>query len=182
VFGSTEGKGHRGRVVYLTEKAAAMTQRLVARFPAGKLFRNSNGRDWTPSAVNCGFSRLQQKMGLALMRERGLEPDERAIGEFSQTLTRTRTIKGQEVAKSERELYIEARRKLRLRQAERLAPKYSLYVLRHSWATHALERGVDALTVAVLMGHRDPSTLARVYQHLSHNPQYLLEQARKAVG
>ena len=79
-------------------------------------------------------------------------------------------------------VYIEARRKLRLRQAERLAQKYSLYTIRHSWATHALERGVDALTVAVLMGHRDPSTLAKVYQHLSHNPEYLLDQARKAAG
>jgi site-specific recombinase XerD len=62
------------------------------------------------------------------------------------------------------------------------AEKYSLYTLRHSWATHALERGLDALTVAVLMGHRDPSTLAKVYQHLAHNPEYLLEQARKAAG
>ncbi len=35
-------------------------------------------------------------------------------------------------------------------------------MLRHSWATHALERGVDALTVVILMGHRDPSTLAKV--------------------
>ena len=41
---------------------------------------------------------------------------------------------------------------------------------------------MDALTVAVLMGHADPSTLAKVYQHLAHNPQHLLEQARKAVG
>jgi site-specific recombinase XerD len=71
---------------------------------------------------------------------------------------------------------------LRLRLAESKAPKYSLYTLRHSWATHALERGVDALTVAVLMGHRDPSTLAKVYQHLSQNPDYMLEQARKAAG
>ena len=91
-------------------------------------------------------------------------------------------VKGETVTKSERDLYIEARRKLRLRQAETVAPKYSLYVLRHSWATHALERGVDALTVAVLMGHRDPSTLAKVYQHLGQNPEYLLQQARKAAG
>jgi site-specific recombinase XerD len=64
----------------------------------------------------------------------------------------------------------------------RYAPKYSLYALRHSWATHALERGIDSVTVAVLMGHRDPSTLARVYQHLTHNPVYLREQAKRAVS
>lgn len=63
-----------------------------------------------------------------------------------------------------------------------LGPRYSLYALRHSWATNALERGIDALTVAVLMGHSDPSTLARVYQHLSHNPKHLLEQARRAIA
>jgi len=91
-------------------------------------------------------------------------------------------VRGQPVAKSERELFSEARRKLRYRLAARHAPKYSLYALRHSWATHALERGLDAITVAVLMGHRDPSTLAKVYQHLTHNPEYLREQARRAVG
>ena len=42
--------------------------------------------------------------------------------------------------------------------------------------------GVDAITVSVLMGHRDPSTLAKVYQHLGHNPEYLLEQTKKATG
>ncbi|MCA9055806.1 MAG: tyrosine-type recombinase/integrase [Planctomycetaceae bacterium] len=60
--------------------------------------------------------------------------------------------------------------------------RYSLYALRHSWATHAMERGIDPLTVAILMGHKDPSMLARVYQHLSHNPQHLLEQAKRAVS
>ena len=34
----------------------------------------------------------------------------------------------------------------------------------------------------VLMGHADPSTLARVYQHLSQNPKYLLDQAKRARG
>lgn len=84
--------------------------------------------------------------------------------------------------KTQSELLTEARWKLTNRMACSLAEKYSLYTLRHSWATNALERGLDALTVAVLMGHRDPSTLAKVYQHLSHNPTYLLEQARRAVG
>ena len=41
---------------------------------------------------------------------------------------------------------------------------------------------LDALTAAVLMGHKDPSTLAKVYQHLSKNPAYLLEQAKRAAG
>jgi integrase len=67
-----------------------------------------------------------------------------------------------------------------IRLQRKLGVKYCLYVLRHSWANHALARGVDALTVAILMGHRDPSTLARTYQHLTQNPAFLLSQAKKA--
>ena len=55
----------------------------------------------------------------------------------------------------------------------------SPHIVRHSFATHALERGVDSVTVAVLMGHSDPSMLAKVYQHLTQNPTFLLEQARQ---
>lgn len=66
--------------------------------------------------------------------------------------------------------------------ARQNATKYSLYTIRHSWATHALARGIDALTVAILLGHRDPSTLARTYQHLTQNPQYLREAAKRATA
>jgi integrase len=64
----------------------------------------------------------------------------------------------------------------------KLKKKYCLTVLRHSWCTRALANGLDALTVSVLMGHADPSMVARVYSHLSHAPKYLLEQARKATS
>jgi integrase len=64
----------------------------------------------------------------------------------------------------------------------KIGKKYCLTVFRHSWCTHALSKGLDALTVAVLMGHADPSMVARVYSHLSHAPTYLLEQARKAAS
>lgn len=60
--------------------------------------------------------------------------------------------------------------------------KYSLYALRHSFATHALMNGVDCITVSTLMGHSDPSTLAKTYQHISQSPTYMSEQLRKAVG
>jgi integrase len=47
------------RVVYLSERAAAITARLAKQYPAGPLFRNKNGRTWTKDAIGCAFDRLQ---------------------------------------------------------------------------------------------------------------------------
>ena len=59
--------------------------------------------------------------------------------------------------------------------------RYSLYSLRHTWATNALKKGVDPITVAVLLGHSDTSTLARTYAHLTHDPVYLRLAAQKVT-
>lgn len=183
VFPKSESKNRKTvRVVYLTNEAFEITQRLVEQHPSGRLFRNSSGRPWTTSAVNCSFSRLRIRLGKQLMRERKLVVADEDIQEFSRSLKAERTVKGVARPKTQRELFQEARRKLTFRLALSLVPNLCLYALRHSWATHALQRGVDALTVSVLMGHRDPSTLAKVYQHLAQNPVYLLDQASKAVG
>jgi integrase len=61
---------------------------------------------------------------------------------------------------------------------KKLGKKYSLYSLRHSFCTDALERGLDAVTVAVLMGHRDTVMISRVYSHLTERTDHL----RKAVN
>jgi hypothetical protein len=37
---------------------------------------------------------------------------------------------------------------------------------------HVQQRVDSYLTVAILMGHNDPSTLSRVYQHFAHNPEH----------
>ncbi len=60
--------------------------------------------------------------------------------------------------------------------------KVSLYAMRHTFATRALLRGLDAITVATLLGHSDTSTLSRVYQHVSQNPEYLQTQLQKAAS
>lgn len=65
---------------------------------------------------------------------------------------------------------------------KKLGKRYSLYALRHSWATKALQNGVDPITVAVLMGHNDPSMLAKHYQHLSQDPNYLRDAVSRAIA
>ncbi len=66
------------------------------------------------------------------------------------------------------------------RLKKKLGIRYCLYNLRHSFATRMLESGLDALTVALLLGHSNPAMLSTTYQHLSHNPGHLLEQLKRA--
>ena len=183
VFPPSEAKGERWpRIIYLTEDALEITKRLMLKHPEGPLFRNTSGRSWTPDAVNCAFTSVQLRMGKHEMKRCGITIPQHEIDEFIATLRPTRVAGGQEAAKRPAVLRAEAKRKLVFREAARLAPRCSLYALRHAWATRALETGLDALTVAVLMGHADPSTLAKVYQHLAHSPQYLLQQARRVAS
>lgn len=181
VFYKSESKGKRiSRVVYLTDEALAITRRCMLVNPTGPIFRNGNGAPWTTDAVNCGFQAVQMRMGKARMNGESIPQKE--IAALMKTLKPTRTEKGIVVQKNEAELRCEAKRKLTFKRAGQLAPRYSLYALRHSWATNALQKGLDPLTVAILMGHEDPSTLTKVYQHLSLNPEHMLNQAKRAAS
>ena len=182
VFPKSESKGKRQpRVVYLPPPAVEITKRRLAQFPTGPLFRNSAGRPWTPDAVNCGFDRLRVRM-LKELPAGSPENIQREIDKLIPDLDPQRMVNGEAVPKTSKQLREEARRKVLARLANAQISRYSLYALRHSWATRALQSGLDGLTVAILMGHSDPSTLARVYQHLAHDPKHLLKQARRAVG
>ena len=64
----------------------------------------------------------------------------------------------------------------------KLKKRYCLYALRHTWATTALQRGVDPITVSQLMGHTDTNMLARTYAHLAHDPVYLQQAAARATA
>ena len=115
------------------------------------------------------------------MKQLGTDVSDEDVAALVDGLKPTRTQKGRTLTKTPAELREEARRKLRSKLAMSLVPRFSLYALRHAWATRALQSGVDGLTVAILMGHSDPSTLARVYQHLSLNPRNLQEQMARVL-
>lgn len=55
------------------------------------------------------------------------------------------------------------------------------YGIRHSYCTNALMKGVDPISLARLMGHKSTKMIDTVYSHLAANPQFLKEQAKKAV-
>ena len=120
-------------------------------------------------------------MGKVELQRLGKDVPTAEIEQMIPQLKPMRAEHGQTIKKTPAELRCEAKSKLTDRLAAKFAPRYSLYALRHAWATRALQSGLDGLTVAILMGHSDPSTLARVYQHLSHNPDHLLEQAKRVA-
>jgi integrase len=58
----------------------------------------------------------------------------------------------------------------------------SAYLVRHTWATEALERGVDPVTVATIMGHKDLTQLMKTYQHLKRKGEHLRRSMEMAIG
>lgn len=51
------------RVIYLTDRAREILDRLGQAQPTGPILLNSAGRPWTKDAINCAFCRLQKKLG-----------------------------------------------------------------------------------------------------------------------
>jgi integrase/recombinase XerD len=62
-----------------------------------------------------------------------------------------------------------------------LRKKATLHTLRHSYATHLLEAGVDVVTLQKLLGHSDLSTTAR-YLHLSTRQMQKLPNVLDLLG
>ena len=167
-----EAKGKkRYRIIYLNDSALELVRLRSTEHPEGTIFRNSQGGPWTAWAVNNRFCRLQQALGREEVEE-ALDPE--AVKEFAATLKPMRLDRGRQVAKTEKELLREARKKLRAKEAVKHGTKYALYAFRHTFANRLLEAGVDSLTVSALLGHVDGAMLAKVYSHLQQNAAHLL--------
>lgn len=72
----------------------------------------------------------------------------------------------------------------RFRQLRKKYPQLkgvSSYVLRHSYLTLALERGVPIAAAAQLAGHASTKMIDEVYGHLDQRTQYLRQMAVKAT-
>jgi integrase len=117
-----EAKGKQWRLIYLTDRAASIIGRLAEQHPKGKLFKNTDGRPWTPYSIGCRFYRLKEKLGA----------------------------------------------------------RYALYDLRHSFCQGLLEKGVDHLVVAALMGHKDGSMVSKVYSHMNRADDHLRDTLNRA--
>lgn len=178
VFPPEESKGKRfPRIVYLNAKALEITKRLVALHPQGQLFRNSEGEPWNRHSVACVFGRLQIIIGYQRMKEKGIAVEKpprfkRHAFTDKKALATARKEQGKKLYEC---------RKAANKMARKHGTKYSLYHFRHSWCQRAIQSGLDPLTVAVLMGHSDPSTIAKVYQHLALDPDFLRNAVKKAT-
>ncbi len=68
------------------------------------------------------------------------------------------------------------------RLEKKVGKKYHLGAFRKGFATEALKAGVDTVTLAHLMGHRDPSMVSRVYGHVQQDPEHMAAAANRAKG
>jgi site-specific recombinase XerD len=67
------------------------------------------------------------------------------------------------------------------RISEKVGFRVIAYGARHSYATNALIRSVDTVSLSHLMGHRDTRMVSN-YAHLAQNIEFLRKQAQNAAG
>jgi integrase len=55
------------------------------------------------------------------------------------------------------------------------------YAIRHTFATDAIIRGVDIVTIASLMGHKNLTMLHRIYQHVKRRSDHMRDALKQAT-
>jgi integrase len=68
------------------------------------------------------------------------------------------------------------------RLKKKLGRKLHLGAWRKDYATEALKAGIDTVTVAHLMGHRDGTMVSRIYGRVQQDPVHMADAARRAKG
>ncbi len=68
------------------------------------------------------------------------------------------------------------------RLSTRLGFRVTPGIIRHVFATDAIERGVDIITLAALMGHKSLKMLQRVYSKIHKRSDHLRKALVKATG
>jgi integrase len=175
----TKGK-KRWRLIYLTPRATEIVTRLAPLRPAGPIFRNADGNAWTAASFNNRFCRIQKRLGREHLGK--ATPDAARVKVLADALPKQRKVAGVSVAKTEKELLREARKKLSARAAAKLGAKYALTAIRHSFCQRLLEAGVDHTTVAALMGHSNAVMVATTYSHMDQAKDFLREELLRASG
>jgi integrase len=176
VFPPKQAKGKKYyRVIYLTERAREIVRHLAEKRPTGPLLVNAKGKAWTKDAINCAFCRLQVIMGRRAM-------DELGIGKAKAPRLKTRGIPPERLAeaKAKHAIKVKQWQKDRLALIRQHGPKYHLGAFRKGFTTEALKAGIDTVTVAHLLGHRDASMVSRVYGMVQQDPTHMAAAARKA--
>jgi len=66
-----------------------------------------------------------------------------------------------------------------IRLSKKLGFSWCLYQIRHQFATEAIVAGVDLITLAAIMGHKDLRMLQQVYQHVQRKGDHLRAAIKK---
>jgi integrase len=162
------------RVVYLSDRALAITQRLMLAHRKGLLLLNTEGRPWCVSSVKCRFQQICRALGRKGLRAQGAMPKKIAH------------LKGAErndpVIRAAHEAKVLERRRQVNQMAKEIGVRLNLYAFRHSRITESLVNGLDAVTVSILAGHRDTSMISRHYAHLTQKHDHMRDAANRATG
>lgn len=175
VFPPKEAKGKKHhRVIYLgTARARALVERLIGKLPEGPILRNSDGNPWTKDAINCAFCRLRVRITELLMEREGLARPTLPTDVSRRDLGRVC---------AERREALETWKEDRARFVRERVPKFHLGALRKGFATEALKAGLDTITLAHLLGHRDGTAVSKHYGHVQQDPEHMARAARRARG